>query len=92
MESKSMLLIGNTPNDVKFIIKTFGSAGDENSLSVVDSCVQGRAFLEKTGKYKEAPRPDVVFVGAHIKKEDREKFMQYEHRVIKELAQESQNP
>ncbi|MEI7641038.1 MAG: hypothetical protein WCJ46_05985 [bacterium] len=77
MEPKTLLLIGNTPSAIKFIVKSFGKNNEQNSLSVVDDCASAKAFLAKAGKYKDAPRPDAIFVGAHILKTDREEFMKY---------------
>ncbi|MFP4466144.1 MAG: response regulator [Candidatus Goldiibacteriota bacterium] len=62
MAELSVLLVEDKPSDVRLVIEAFKQTKIQNNLSVVSTGEEALKFLRKTGKYKDAPRPDIILL------------------------------
>jgi two-component system, chemotaxis family, response regulator Rcp1 len=57
-----ILLVEDTPTDVRLILDAFKQAKLGSRLTVVGNGVEAMAFLRRQGKYAKACRPDLVLL------------------------------
>jgi two-component system response regulator len=57
-----MLLVEDTPTDVRLTMEAFKRAKFANHLSVVENGLEAMKFLRREDKYATAPRPDLILL------------------------------
>lgn len=65
-----ILLIEDNPADVRLTKEVLKDGRILNNLSVVGDGVEAMAFLRHQGKYKDAPRPDLILLDLNLPKKD----------------------
>lgn len=65
-----ILLVEDSPGDVRLIVEAFKENKLRNNLDVVQDGVEALAFLHREGKYAEAPRPDLILLDLNLPKKD----------------------
>jgi chemotaxis family two-component system response regulator Rcp1 len=65
-----ILLIEDSPADVRLTKEALKEEKIHNSLSVVKDGVEAMAFLRRQGKYAGAPRPDLILLDLNLPKKD----------------------
>lgn len=68
--SIEILLVEDSPGDVRLTQEALKDAKMRNNLHVVGDGVEAMAFLNKKGKYANAPRPDLIFLDLNLPKKD----------------------
>lgn len=64
------LLVEDNPGDVRLTQEALKSHKVQNNLHVVTDGEEAMAFLRKQGKYKDAPRPDIILLDLNLPKKD----------------------
>jgi chemotaxis family two-component system response regulator Rcp1 len=65
-----ILLVEDSPGDVRLIREALKENKIINTLNVVDDGVKAMAFLRKKGEYAKKPRPDVILLDLNLPKMD----------------------
>jgi len=65
-----VLLIEDSPGDVRLTREALKDAKVHISLNVVSDGVEAMAFLERQGKFADAPRPDLILLDLNLPKKD----------------------
>ena len=65
-----VLLVEDSPGDVRLTREALKEGKVRNNLSVVSDGVEAMEFLRREGKYKDAPRPDIVLLDLNMPRED----------------------
>ncbi len=65
-----ILLVEDSPGDVRLTIEALKEAKVNNRLNVVGDGVEALEFLRREGKYAKAPRPDVVLLDLNLPRKD----------------------
>ena len=65
-----ILLVEDSPSDVRLTIEALKDAKVRNHLSVVSDGVEAVSFLKKVGKYADSPRPDLILLDLNLPKKD----------------------
>jgi CheY-like chemotaxis protein len=68
--SIEILLVEDSPGDVRLTLEAFKEANLFNRLSVVGDGVEGLAFLRREGKYADSPRPDLILLDLNLPRKD----------------------
>lgn len=68
--SIEILLIEDSPGDVRLTQEVFRDGRVRNNLSVVGDGVQALAFLRKQAPYLQAPCPDLILLDLNLPKKD----------------------
>jgi len=76
-----ILLVEDSPSDVRLTIEALKDAKVSNRLSVVSDGVEAIAFLKKVGKYADSPCPDLILLDLNLPKKDG-------REVLKEIKQD----
>ncbi len=63
-----VLLVEDSPGDVRLTLEAFKEAKLGNRLSVVGDGMEAMAFLRQEGKYGDAPRPDLILLDLNLPK------------------------
>lgn len=61
-----ILLVEDAPGDVRWTVEALKEGKLHNNLSVVGDGVEALAFLRRTGKYANAPRPDLILLDLNL--------------------------
>ena len=64
------LLVEDNPGDVRLTQEALKSHKVQNNLHVVTDGEEAMAFLRRQGKYKNAPRPDIILLDLNLPKKD----------------------
>ena len=64
------LLVEDNPGDVRLTQEALKSHKVQNNLHVVTDGEEAMAFLRRQGKYKDAPRPDIILLDLNLPKKD----------------------
>jgi CheY-like chemotaxis protein len=64
------LLVEDNPGDVRLTKEALRECNVPNNLNVVPDGMEAVAFLNREGKYADAPRPDVVLLDLNLPKKD----------------------
>jgi CheY-like chemotaxis protein len=70
VESIEILLVEDSPGDVRLTQEALRDSKLINNLSVVSDGVQAMTFLRKQGAYSDAPRPDLILLDLNLPKKD----------------------
>jgi chemotaxis family two-component system response regulator Rcp1 len=65
-----ILLVEDSPGDVRLTKEAFKDAKVHINLHVVPDGVEAMAFLERTGKHAHAPRPDLILLDLNLPRKD----------------------
>ena len=65
-----VLLVEDSPGDVRLTQETFRDANQAIHLSVATDGAEAMAFLKREGAHVEAPRPDVILLDLNLPKMD----------------------
>jgi len=65
-----ILLIEDSPGDVRLTMEALKEAKVLNNLSVVGDGTEAMAFLKREGAHAKAPRPDVILLDLNLPKKD----------------------
>ena len=65
-----ILLVEDNIGDVRLTTEALKEGKITNNISVVNDGVEALAFLRKEGKYKDAPRPDLIFLDLNMPRKD----------------------
>jgi two-component system, chemotaxis family, response regulator Rcp1 len=68
--SIQVLLVEDSPGDVRLTQEAFRAANREIRMHVAPDGVEAMAFLRKEGRYVEAPRPDLILLDLNLPKMD----------------------
>ncbi len=71
-----ILLVEDNPGDVRLTLEAFKDAKVSNSLSVVQDGEEALAFLNREGKFVQAPRPDLILLDLNLPKKDGREVLQ----------------
>jgi CheY-like chemotaxis protein len=66
----TILLIEDNPGDVRLMREALRSNGTSKSLSVVEDGEQALSFLNRSGAFHNAPRPDLIFLDLNLPRKD----------------------
>lgn len=70
MTDKEVLLVEDSPGDVRLTLEAFREADKSVHLSVVSDGVEAMAFLRQEGQHVDAPRPDLILLDLNLPKMD----------------------
>jgi CheY-like chemotaxis protein len=65
-----ILLVEDSAGDVRLVQENLKESKVRNALNVVGDGMEAMAYLRKEGKYKDAPRPDLVLLDLNLPKKD----------------------
>jgi CheY-like chemotaxis protein len=65
-----ILLVEDSPGDVRLTQEILQEAAVHNHLHVVADGIEAMAFLQQTGQYKHAPKPDLILLDLNLPKKD----------------------
>ncbi len=65
-----ILLVEDNPGDVRLTKEALKEGKVVNNLHVVGDGVEALAFLQRAGKYANAPRPDVILLDLNLPRKD----------------------
>jgi CheY-like chemotaxis protein len=65
-----ILLVEDSPGDVRLTREALHEGKIRNNLSVVPDGVEALAFLRREGRYAGAPRPDVILLDLNLPRKD----------------------
>jgi two-component system, chemotaxis family, response regulator Rcp1 len=65
-----VLLVEDSPGDVRLTREAFKDAKVLINLNVASDGVEAMAFLNREGKYANAPRPDLILLDLNLPKKD----------------------
>ena len=65
-----VLLVEDSPGDVRLTREALKEGKVRNNLSVVSDGVEAMEFLRREGKYAQAPRPDIVLLDLNMPRKD----------------------
>lgn len=65
-----VLLVEDSPGDVRLTREALKEGKVRNNLSVVSDGVEAMEFLRREGKYQDAPRPDIVLLDLNMPRKD----------------------
>lgn len=65
-----ILLVEDSPGDVRLTQEALKDAKMRNNLHVVGDGVEAMAFLNKKGKYANTPNPDLILLDLNLPKKD----------------------
>ena len=80
-----ILLVEDNPGDIRLIEENLKEFKVGNNLHVVKDGEEAMAFLCKKGKYRDAPRPDLVLLDLNLPKKDGREVLE-EIRADKDLS------
>lgn len=63
-----ILMVEDNPGDVRLTVEALQEGKVRNNLHTVEDGVEALAFLRRQGRYKDAPRPDVVLLDLNLPK------------------------
>jgi two-component system, chemotaxis family, response regulator Rcp1 len=68
--SVELLLVEDSPGDVRLTVEAFRCANDSVKLHVAPDGAEAMAFLRQEGKHASAPRPDLILLDLNLPKMD----------------------
>jgi chemotaxis family two-component system response regulator Rcp1 len=70
IKAVEILLVEDSPGDVRLTVEALKEAKVANRLSVVPDGVEAMAFLRQKGSYKDAARPDIILLDLNLPRKD----------------------
>lgn len=68
--SIKILLVEDSASDADLLIETLSDSEIPSTVYIAKDGVEAIAFLHKTGKYAEAPRPDLILLDLNLPRKD----------------------
>lgn len=65
-----ILLVEDNPGDVRLMQEALGQGPTPKRLTVVEDGEEALAYLGREGKYKDAARPDLIFLDLNLPRRD----------------------
>lgn len=65
-----ILLVEDNLADVRLLVEVLKEGKDYHNMHVVSNGVEALSFLNKRGKYANAPRPDIILLDLNLPKKD----------------------
>ena len=65
-----ILVVEDNPGDARLIKEVLNEQKIYNSLFIVSDGVEAMNFLQKKGKYKDSPKPDLIILDLNLPKKD----------------------
>ena len=65
-----ILLVEDSPSDTELTVEALREAKVRNHLNTVEDGVQALEFLRRQGKYRGAPRPDLILLDLNLPRKD----------------------
>jgi len=65
-----ILLVEDSPGDIRLTQEAMKNGKVRNQLHVVQDGVEAMEFLRQVGKYADAPRPDIVLLDLNLPRKD----------------------
>ena len=65
-----ILLVEDSPGDVRLTVEALAEAKVTNTLHVVEDGVEAMDFLNRRGRYAAAPRPDLILLDLNLPRKD----------------------
>jgi two-component system response regulator len=65
-----ILLVEDSPGDVRLTVEALKEAKVANRLSVVPDGVEAMDFLRQKGSYKDVTRPDIILLDLNLPRKD----------------------
>jgi two-component system, chemotaxis family, response regulator Rcp1 len=65
-----ILLVEDSPGDVRLTMEALKEAKVLNRLSVASDGVEAMEFLDRRGRFAEAPRPDLILLDLNLPRKD----------------------
>jgi len=69
-EPIEILLVEDNPGDVRLTQEVLNDGKVRNNMSVVKDGMDAVSFLQQTGEYADAPRPDIILLDLNLPKKD----------------------
>ncbi len=69
-DTVEILLVEDNPGDVRLTREVLNDGRVRNNMSVVMDGVDAISFLQQTGEYAGAPRPDIILLDLNLPKKD----------------------
>ncbi len=69
-EPIEILLVEDNPGDVRLTIEALKEGKIANHMSVAEDGIEAMAFLHREGKYKKAPKPDLILLDLNLPKKN----------------------
>ncbi len=69
-EPIEILLVEDSPDDADLTVEALREGRVRNRVTVVDDGVEAMAYLRRQGKYRAAPRPDLVLLDLNLPRKD----------------------
>src|ERR1700722_16791477 len=69
-EPIEILLVEDDPDHADLTMDALGKGKVRNRISHVEDGVEAMAFLRREGKYRDAPRPDLILLDLHMPRKD----------------------
>lgn len=69
-EAIEILLVEDSPGDVRLTMEAFRESKVSNNLSVVEDGVEAMEFLRRQGRYVDAIRPDLILLDLNLPRKD----------------------
>lgn len=70
MSPVEILLVEDSPGDVRLTVEALKEAKVQNNLNVVGDGVEAMAYLRKQGPYADATRPDIILLDLNLPRKD----------------------
>jgi CheY-like chemotaxis protein len=70
IRSVEILLVEDNPGDIRLIKEAMKEAKIINNLNVVEDGVEAIAYLRRLEKFKDATRPDIIFLDLNLPKKN----------------------
>lgn len=70
MEAIQILLVEDNPGDVRLTEEALKDSKVHTRLDVVMDGVEAMAYLRRSGKYANAPRPDIILLDLNLPRKD----------------------
>jgi chemotaxis family two-component system response regulator Rcp1 len=67
---KTILIVEDNPADSRLLDEAFREAHVPTSRSIVRDGEEALAFLKREGRYRDAPRPDLILLDLNLPKKD----------------------
>ena len=82
-----ILLVEDNPGDVRLTIEALKESKILNNLNVVDDGIEAMAYLNKEGKYKDRPHPDLIILDLNLPRKDGREVLEEikEHKNFKRI-------
>ncbi|QLD90213.1 response regulator [Natronomonas salina] len=75
-EPADVLLVEDNPGDVRLTQEAFREGRIQTTIHVATDGVEAMKFLEQTGEYADAPRPDIVLLDLNLPRKNGDEVLE----------------